>query len=314
MIDFTDEAGLQNQLIRDSNWLSHTSNVADCYNMSIGCISQLKSKAIRRKILKMRINFPGPEWNYFGPGSYTWVGMDAQLQFRLGAAQGAANRAPGPPWAAKVVVETDSSEEVSGIPALLRDAGAQVLSRRLPAGDYLVGQRVLVERKSAGDFAQSLYDGRLFRQLRYLKRAPMAAWLVVEGGSGCYESFWPPGVRSALLSIAMWYRVPTLFTRRPEGTALLLLELGRRCMPRPQEDSFEPSDRVRSRGRRLRKILEAYDALTKLPGIGRSRALRLMGHVGLLAEMRGAEENEFLRVPGIGTAHARMILESLKKG
>jgi len=37
---------------------------------------------------------------------------------------------------------------------------------RLVAGDYRVEESVLIERKTASDFAQSLVTGRLFEQAR----------------------------------------------------------------------------------------------------------------------------------------------------
>ena len=68
----------------------------------------------------------------------------------------------------------DDREERSGVVAALRlRADVRVTVRRLAFGDYLVGGRVLVERKTLGDFALSLVDGRLFRQAVALaERAP----------------------------------------------------------------------------------------------------------------------------------------------
>ena len=70
-----------------------------------------------------------------------------------------------------VEIRADSSENVSGVPALLKELGAEVLSAPLEAGDYLVCGRVLVERKTAADFTQSLYAGRLFDQLKRMKNS-----------------------------------------------------------------------------------------------------------------------------------------------
>ncbi|MFC1680110.1 ERCC4 domain-containing protein [Elusimicrobiota bacterium] len=152
-----------------------------------------------------------------------------------------------------VEIDADPSEQVSGVPVLLRIAGASVEMKRLPCGDYLVGHRFLVERKHAGDFAKSLYDGRLFRQLRYLRRSAPAPLLVVEGKTALFERFWPPALRSALLSVATDFRVPVLFTRRPEGTAALLLALGRRCLKRRTGEYYVPCRRKRIFGRKARR-------------------------------------------------------------
>jgi ERCC4-type nuclease len=42
----------------------------------------------------------------------------------------------------------DALEERCGIPALLKDLGPHVEAKRLPAGDYLVAEGTLVERKA----------------------------------------------------------------------------------------------------------------------------------------------------------------------
>jgi len=56
-------------------------------------------------------------------------------------------------------------------PALARRRDATIEVARLSVGDYCVQRRVLVERKTAADFAASLIDGRLFRQAAALAAA-----------------------------------------------------------------------------------------------------------------------------------------------
>jgi len=61
---------------------------------------------------------------------------------------------PGP--GRGLYIETDASEEASGIPSLLRQAGACLSSKKLPAGDYLIEHRILVERKAPVHLAREL--------------------------------------------------------------------------------------------------------------------------------------------------------------
>src|SRR5439155_21529522 len=46
-----------------------------------------------------------------------------------------------------VVVTADVHELGSGVPKKLEELGAQVIRKRLPVGDYLVGQSAVVERR-----------------------------------------------------------------------------------------------------------------------------------------------------------------------
>ncbi len=66
-------------------------------------------------------------------------------------------------FAARITV--DDRERSSGVAeGLSRRPGVKITSRRLPLGDYEVDSTLIVERKTLGDFAVSVLDGRLFRQ------------------------------------------------------------------------------------------------------------------------------------------------------
>ena len=53
--------------------------------------------------------------------------------------------------------------------------------RRLNAGDFWIGGRIAVERKTLADFAVSVVDGRLFKQAAALANSRMRGVLVLEG-------------------------------------------------------------------------------------------------------------------------------------
>lgn len=213
-----------------------------------------------------------------------------------------------------LVIEADPSEEISGVPKLLEFAGARVVRRQLPVADYLISHRVLVERKADGDFTRSLYDGRLFKQLRYLRRSSISSLLAVEGSPAFFERFWPPRLGSVLLSVAVDFRVPIMFTRKVEGTAGLLLSLARRYRPQPQGEHYEPVPTIRRRGRRALRLLDFRDRLLKVDGVGQALALRIMGHFGRLEAVLGADEKALGEVRGIGRGRAEAIFAALRYG
>jgi ERCC4-type nuclease len=65
----------------------------------------------------------------------------------------------------KVEIAVDDRERPSGVAAELEKAdGVLVKIEHLTLGDYCVDGAVLIERKTAADFAASLIDGRLFGQ------------------------------------------------------------------------------------------------------------------------------------------------------
>ncbi|MHA1968835.1 MAG: DEAD/DEAH box helicase family protein, partial [Candidatus Hodarchaeales archaeon] len=61
------------------------------------------------------------------------------------------------------LIIVDTRESASRIPKLLKQNGARLKSAELDVGDYVLSDRVVVERKSYSDFVTSILDGRLFQ-------------------------------------------------------------------------------------------------------------------------------------------------------
>jgi ERCC4-type nuclease len=80
---------------------------------------------------------------------------------------------------ARIVV--DERERKSGIPDLLRQAGAIIDFAQLNVGDYIVSPETAVERKTTQDLLNSIFDGRLFVQCSQLNEHYVKPVLIVEG-------------------------------------------------------------------------------------------------------------------------------------
>jgi DNA excision repair protein ERCC-4 len=80
---------------------------------------------------------------------------------------------------ARIVV--DERERKSGIPDLLRQAGAIIDFAQLKVGDYVVSPKTAIERKTMQDLLNSIYDGRLFVQCSQLNEHYAKPVLIVEG-------------------------------------------------------------------------------------------------------------------------------------
>jgi DNA excision repair protein ERCC-4 len=75
----------------------------------------------------------------------------------------------------------DERERKSGIPDLLRRAGAIIDFAQLRVGDYVVSPETAIERKTIQDLLNSIFDGRLFIQCSQLNEHYMKPVLIVEG-------------------------------------------------------------------------------------------------------------------------------------
>ncbi len=83
-----------------------------------------------------------------------------------------------------VQIVVDDRERSSGAVPELEKLGRVVIKiERLAVGDYCVDGAVVIERKTAADFAQSLIDGRLFAQAGRIETSHLRPAYVMEGTS-----------------------------------------------------------------------------------------------------------------------------------
>ena len=212
---------------------------------------------------------------------------------------------------APVHIVVDDREKAGGkvLAALAGRDDATVDIARLEVGDYHIEHRVVVERKTAADFAASLIDGRLFHQAAALASAPERGVLVLEG---CDEDWRDTGVRrealqGALITIGVFYGVAVLRSDGPEETARLLVYLARQARRSAQGGLPRPG--YRPKGRRARQLF----LLQGLPGVGPERAARLLERFGSVQAIMTASAADLATVDGIGektAARMRRIIEA----
>jgi ERCC4-type nuclease len=80
-----------------------------------------------------------------------------------------------------IKIKADSREHISEIPRILERMGVKVETVDLYAGDYILGPDICCERKSASDFAMSIFDRRLFSQVVLLKAEFSRPLFIIEG-------------------------------------------------------------------------------------------------------------------------------------
>ncbi len=113
----------------------------------------------------------------------------------------------------------------------LRLSGVVVDVQRLTVCDYVVSDRVGVERKDVGDFLGSMKDGRLFSQAKAMVEAYERPVLILEGQVSRAlkrSAMKPAAVYGALSSIALDYGISVLPTEDTDSTAVLLQRLAYR--------------------------------------------------------------------------------------
>lgn len=190
-----------------------------------------------------------------------------------------------------VPVLYDHRESKSGIPDALTAAGVPVSAEQLPAGDYLLSDRLAVERKTGADLAASIKDRRVFEQIDRLTAAYSAVVLIVEGRPvHISEHSWKGALGRVFISGV------SVLTDDPHDSASWIARLHRLEGKGPSVARGLP--RVRRPTEDLARNSE--DVLTCLPGVSTVGAQRLLAHFGSLAAVFSASEAELRQVVGIG--------------
>jgi DNA excision repair protein ERCC-4 len=193
----------------------------------------------------------------------------------------------------------DHGERRSGIPAELERLRIDAQGTRLPAGDYIVSDRLVVERKGPTDLAASVKDRRLFEQLTRLADAYASVVLVVEGDPvHMHQAAW-----KGALGRALTLGASVLRTSDARDTAEWIVRLYR---PESKPAS-EPRGLPRVRRPTDDDLQTAEDVLRCLPGISTVGASRLLAHFGSLERVFAARHQELLEVRGIGPVRARTL-------
>jgi ERCC4-type nuclease len=203
-----------------------------------------------------------------------------------------------------VDIVADDRERASGVIERLSSIpGVSVRIERLAAGDYLADRRILFERKTLEDFAVSIVDGRLFKQMPTLIKSKFMAVLILEGSVNDAKGL---GVRrealqGALISISLILGIPVLRSLAPEETARLIVYAARQLQS--AEKAGCPRPGYRPKGKKGRQLF----ILQGLPGVGHERAMRLLEKFGSVEAIMGASREELLTVDGIGAKTADRI-------
>ena len=201
----------------------------------------------------------------------------------------------------------DYREFQSGIPTMFLNRKVETKLENLSAGDYLVNDQILVERKTAEDFVQSIISNRLFYQCEKMKWNSYNHLLIIEGNPYTTKhNISREAIKGALLSISSAWQIPVIFSKDKNETFDLLISTGNQML-----NSKIPNIR---RGYKPKKPKnQQLYLLQGLPEIGPALAYRLLLHFGSLKKIMRATEKQLLKVDGIGKTKALKIVEFINK-
>jgi Fanconi anemia group M protein len=203
----------------------------------------------------------------------------------------------------------DDRERDSGIAHLLRTRFQMtVIEKRLAWADYEIFNRIFVERKTVDDFARSIVDGRLFRQIAHMRERTENALLVLEGdlSKPLAIDLHLHAMRGALLSVTLDWDVPLMFSTDIQDTALILWLIYNRHRTLQRDVLMRPGRKPKRLKNRQSYMLQG------LPGVGPAIARQLLERFGSVAQVMQATAQELVAIDGIGNTKAQKIREVIE--
>lgn len=200
-------------------------------------------------------------------------------------------------------VIADHRETASGIVREIYRLDLEVEMQQLEVGDFILSERVGVERKTVTDFLDSLVDGRLLEQAKNLAETFERPILILEGG-GLYteRGIHPNAIRGALACITVDYSIPIIPTENEKESAKIIASIVKR---EQEEDKGEVP--VRSERKSLTLTELQRFVVEGLPGVSAVLAKRLLDHFGTVERVMKAGKKELMEVHGIGEGKAEEI-------
>ncbi|MFB0560558.1 MAG: DEAD/DEAH box helicase [Candidatus Lokiarchaeia archaeon] len=202
----------------------------------------------------------------------------------------------------KIVVYVDNREIGSDVVRELTRLNARIIPMQLQVADYLASESVAVERKTAEDFLQSIVDKRLFQQVKEITSKYEKPILIIEG-QDLYgrRAIHPEAIRGAIISIAVDFKLPIIWTMNSEETARMIYTVARREQTERETRIYVAEKTPGS----LREVQERV--LTGLPGVDQTLAQRMLNMFNNLEAIFTKSEAELSEVKGLGKKKAERI-------
>jgi len=204
----------------------------------------------------------------------------------------------------EIVVYADSREGNSTVIRNLDSIEVNVKIKSMVVGDYQVSDDVIIERKTAKDFVDSILDKRLFKQANSLREEFKKPIMILEGDD-LYSGFINPNaIRGSIASIALDFGISIIPTRGPEDTAAMIKRIAIR-----EQKGEKTNIQIRTDKKPVNLWEQQVFIIESLPNVGPVNAKKLLEEFGTVKNIINASEEELQAVEGIG----KKIAENIKK-
>lgn len=200
------------------------------------------------------------------------------------------------------LVYADTREGNSKVIRHLNEMELDVQVKTMAVGDYQISDEVIIERKTAKDFVDSITDKRLFKQANDLREEFKKPIIILEGDN-FYSGFLNPNaIRGSMASIALDFGISILPTRNAQDTAAMIKRIAIR-----EQKGDKSSISLRTERKPANIWEQQLFIIESLPNIGPVNAKRLLEYFGTVTNIINAPVEELIKVEGIGKKTAKNI-------
>jgi ERCC4-type nuclease len=178
----------------------------------------------------------------------------------------------------------------------------------LSAGDYWIGDNIIVERKTLSDFLISIKNGRIFQQVSRIANSGKNGLIILEGDKSMVNTslMSRKAVQGALIHLTVFLGIPVIRSLNIHETATLLIDIFHQCQQRKlptqkQILSASPGFSVNKKQRQKLFILQ------NINGIGAKKALTLLKSLRSIENIINASSADLMKFHGIGSKLADRI-------
>lgn len=199
----------------------------------------------------------------------------------------------------------DNRERNLELLEMLEQNGVIITFAQVPVGDYIISDRMCVERKTTSDFESSIMNYRLFEQAKRLHESFEKAIVIIEGDN--VEARLNKNVLiGTMLKLYVEFNIQLMYSSNAEETAYILAKLAEK---EQTKDSREP--RLVGNKRAYNQYQWQLLILGSIPGVGPKLAKSLIRKFKTLKNVVLATPEELTEIEKIGKKKAEKIYEIL---
>jgi ERCC4-related helicase len=207
------------------------------------------------------------------------------------------------------LIFADSREGGTKLLKHLKELGMNIKMKNLTTADFIISEKVGIERKTPKDFVDSIIDKRLLHQLKDLKQNFEKPLIIIEGDEDIYSQrkIHPNAIRGMLATIAISYGIPIIQTRGHQESAELIRSIALR-----EQNSENKEFGIRTDKKPMTKKGQQEFIIESLPGVGPSLAKSLLKEFKTVKKIINAKPEKLKKIGQLGDKKSEEIKKILE--